>query len=121
MSSYRPVCLEDVIAADSAAVQLKSNFEKNLSWSSWGLNVITSVFLQFVEKYYISLIYKPVRAIKHISPLRSKTSAVYINAKAVEVVSQMITEDLEQTIQKDSSFKTFKMSERVLNALSAIC
>ena len=65
------------------------------------------------------MILKPVRAIKHISPLRSKTSAVYINAKAVEIVSQMITEDLEETIQKDSSFKTFKISERVFKCLEA--
>ena len=49
--------------------------------------------------------------------LKMKTSAVYINAKAVEVVSQMITEDLQQTIQKDSSFKTLKMSERVFKCM----
>ena len=29
----------------------------------------------------------------------------------------MITEDLQQTIQKDSSFKTLKMSERVFKYL----
>ena len=43
--SYRPVCLEAIASLSDSEMQLKSTFEQNLSWTSWGMSIITSVIV----------------------------------------------------------------------------
>lgn len=76
VESFVPLCLDQIVEVVAAKCIKKADYEKNLSWGTWTMSIISS----------------PVNAMKRFSPIRKSTKEFYVHQEVVEKVAEEIEE-----------------------------
>ncbi|CAG5095163.1 Oidioi.mRNA.OKI2018_I69.XSR.g14060.t1.cds [Oikopleura dioica] len=94
VESFVPVCLDQILEVAACKCIKKVDYEKNLSWGSWTMSIISS----------------PVSAMSRFSPIRKKEKEFYVHIEYVEKVAEEIEETwrIQASIQSDLHILSWK-------------
>jgi len=94
VESFVPLCLDQIVEVVAAKCIKKADYEKNLSWGTWTMSIISS----------------PVNAMKRFSPIRKSTIEFYVHQEVVEKVAEEIEETwrVQVSISSDLHVMSFK-------------